>query len=149
VAVRIRLRRIGKKKQPQYRLVVAEAAGPRDGRFIESIGHYNPRLDPPAVSVNEERALWWLRQGAQPTDTARSMLVRTGVWEKFAGETGKALTGVAPQAAPAGDSVPGGEPAASHELDGETPREETREESPGPSAQDTPEGAQGGASEEE
>ncbi|NIN94903.1 MAG: 30S ribosomal protein S16, partial [Anaerolineae bacterium] len=60
MAVRIRLRRIGKRKQPQYRLVVAEATAPRDGRFIETIGHYNPRLDPPGITVMEERALTWL-----------------------------------------------------------------------------------------
>jgi small subunit ribosomal protein S16 len=92
VAVRIRLRRIGKKKQPQYRLVVAEGSAPRDGRFIETIGHYNPRLDPPGISVNEERALAWLRQGAQPSDTAKSMLVRTGVWQTFTGEPPKTET---------------------------------------------------------
>ena len=86
MAVRIRLRRIGKKKQPQYRLIVADSAAPRDGRFIELIGRYNPRLDPPLISVDEERALSWLRQGAQPSDTAKSMLVKTGVWEKFSGE---------------------------------------------------------------
>ena len=86
MAVRIRLRRIGKKKQPQYRLVAAESAGPRDGRFLEVIGHYNPRVNPSAISVNEERALWWLQQGAQPSDTAKSILVKTGVWEKFSGE---------------------------------------------------------------
>ena len=62
MAVRIRLRRIGKKKQPQYRLVVAEAVSPRDGRFIESIGRYNPRVNPPVISVDEERALSWLYQ---------------------------------------------------------------------------------------
>lgn len=86
MAVRIRLRRIGKRKQPQYRLVAAEAAHPRDGRFIEVLGQYNPRVDPPAVSVNAERALYWLQHGAQPTDTAKSLLVRTGVWEQFTGE---------------------------------------------------------------
>jgi small subunit ribosomal protein S16 len=86
VAVRIRLRRIGKKKQPQYRLVAAEASHPRDGRFIEVLGQYNPRVDPPAVSVNAERALYWLQHGAQPTDTAKSLLVKTGVWEQFTGE---------------------------------------------------------------
>lgn len=86
MAVRIRLRRIGKKKQPQYRLVAADSAAPRDGRFLEVIGHYNPRVDPPAVSVKEDRALWWLRQGAQPSDTARSLLTKTGVWQKFTGE---------------------------------------------------------------
>jgi len=86
VAVRIRLRRIGKKKQPQYRLVAADSAAPRDGRFLEVIGQYNPRVDPPAMSVKEDRALWWLRQGAQPSDTARSLLTKTGVWQKFTGE---------------------------------------------------------------
>jgi len=86
VAVRIRLRRTGKKKEAHYRLVVAEAAGPRDGRFIEAIGYYNPRVDPPTVRVEQERALWWLQHGAQPSETARSMLVKSGVWERFTGE---------------------------------------------------------------
>ena len=98
MAVRIRLRRIGKKKQPQYRLVVAEALGPRDGRFIEIIGNYNPRVNPPAITVNEERALNWLRQGAQPTDTVRHLLVRAGVWSKFAGEEPEAAPPPAPEA---------------------------------------------------
>ena len=98
MAVRIRLRRIGKKKQPQYRLIVADSASPRDGRFIELIGRYNPRVDPPLISVDEERALSWLRQGAQPSDTAKSMLVKTGIWEKFTGEP-------APTPAPAPQAV--------------------------------------------
>jgi small subunit ribosomal protein S16 len=85
VAVRIRLRRTGKRKQAQYRLVVAEASSPRDGRFLEVIGHYHPQVEPPAMSVNEERALHWLKQGAQPSETAKSVLVKTGVWEKFSG----------------------------------------------------------------
>jgi len=83
LATRIRLRRTGKKKQPHYRLVVAPAAAPRDGRFIEILGHYNPRSDPPEVRVNSERALLWLRRGAQPTDTARAVLARSGVWSLF------------------------------------------------------------------
>jgi len=99
VAVRLRLRRIGKKKQPQYRLVAAESAGPRDGRFLEVIGHYNPRVHPSAMDVNEERALWWLQRGAQPSDTAKSILVKTGVWEKFSGEAPT----VWPQPAPAAE----------------------------------------------
>jgi small subunit ribosomal protein S16 len=86
LAVRLRLRRVGKKKQAEYRLVAAEAAGPRDGRFIETVGHYNPRIDPPAVTLDEERALWWLKHGAQPTQAAKSLLVRAGVWEQFTGE---------------------------------------------------------------
>jgi len=84
VAVRIRLRRIGKKKQPQYRLVVADSRAPRDGRFIETIGRYNPRVEPPLVSVDEDRALHWLRSGAQPSDTARSLLAKAGVLQKLA-----------------------------------------------------------------
>ncbi len=90
MAVRIRLRRIGKKKQPQYRLVVAEAAGPRDGRFVETIGQYNPRVNPAVMSVNEERARWWLQQGAQPSETAKSLLVKAGVLAKTAGESAAA-----------------------------------------------------------
>ena len=86
LAVRIRLRRIGKKKQPQYRLVVAEALGPRDGRFIEIIGNYDPRREPPLYSVNEERALTWLRQGAQASESAQRVLTKAGVWDKFAVE---------------------------------------------------------------
>jgi small subunit ribosomal protein S16 len=84
VAVRIRLRRIGKRKQPQYRLIVADSRAPRDGRFIETIGQYNPRVEPPLIRVDEERALHWLRSGAQPSDTARSLLGKSGVLEKFA-----------------------------------------------------------------
>ncbi len=101
MAVRIRLRRIGKKKQPQYRLVVSEALGPRDGRFIEIIGNYDPRREPPLIAVNEEKALDWLRKGAQPSDTVRHMLVRTGVWEKFTGEAPPA-----PQTAPPAEEAP-------------------------------------------
>ena len=86
MAVRIRLRRIGKKKQPQYRVVVAEAAGPRDGRFIEIIGQYDPRREPPLMQVDEERVLAWLRNGAQPTEIVQRVLTRLGVWEKFTGQ---------------------------------------------------------------
>ena len=82
MAVRIRLRRIGKKKQPQYRLIVADSRAPRDGRFIETIGQYNPRVDPPFIQVNGERALHWLGVGAQPSDTARTILVKAGVLER-------------------------------------------------------------------
>ena len=94
---KIRLRRMAKKKQPHYRLVVAGARTPRDGRFIEIIGYYNPRTDPPQVHVDMERALLWLRRGAQPTQTAKSVLRWTSVWEAFK-----------PQAAPAaaGESAP-------------------------------------------
>ena len=86
MAVRIRLSRFGRKKTPFYRLVVADSRSPRDGRFIEQIGTYNPMTDPATVAINEERALYWLGVGAQPSDTARGLLKKQGVWEKFANE---------------------------------------------------------------
>lgn len=84
MAVRIRLRRMGSKKTPFYRLVVADSRMPRDGRFIESIGYYNPTAEPAVVKIDEEKALDWLRKGAQPSDTVRSLLKSTGILEKFA-----------------------------------------------------------------
>jgi small subunit ribosomal protein S16 len=84
VAVKIRLRRIGAKKKPMYRMVVADARSPRDGRFIEMVGHYNPLVDPPQITVNEERVHQWLKWGAQPTETVKSLLARVGVWQKVA-----------------------------------------------------------------
>lgn len=83
MAVRIRLKRMGKKKQPFYRVVVADVRSPRDGRFIENIGTYAPGEDPAGISIQEERALYWLGQGAAPTDTVRSLLSRTGIMKKF------------------------------------------------------------------
>ena len=80
--VKIRLRQVGAKKQLSYRVVVADARSPRDGRFIENIGHYNPRTDPPTVRIDEERARYWLSQGAQPTDPVRRMLEQLGITEK-------------------------------------------------------------------
>ena len=74
--VRIRLRRTGKKKQASYRVVVADKESPRDGRFIETIGHYNPRTDPPTIEIKADRALYWLSQGAQPSETVLSFLRR-------------------------------------------------------------------------
>jgi small subunit ribosomal protein S16 len=80
--VKIRLRRIGAKGKPSYRLVVADCRSPRDGAFIAIIGHYNPLSDPETVVVNEEKALHWLQQGAQPTDTAARLLTKAGIIEK-------------------------------------------------------------------
>ena len=77
--VRIRLRRVGRKKQPFYRIVVADSRSPRDGRFIEVIGHYNPRQNPAALEVKTDRANHWLDVGALPSDTVRSLLRRAGV----------------------------------------------------------------------
>ncbi|MBE3562150.1 MAG: 30S ribosomal protein S16 [Hydrogenibacillus schlegelii] len=81
--VKIRLRRLGAKKRPFYRIVVADARSPRDGRFIEEIGYYNPLTDPADVKVDVERAVYWLKNGAQPTETVRSLFRRTGVLKAF------------------------------------------------------------------
>ena len=79
MAVKIRLKRMGSKKSPFYRVVVADSRSPRDGRFIETIGTYNPLLNPAEVSINEELALQWLANGAQPSDTVRNLLSQQGI----------------------------------------------------------------------
>lgn len=90
MAVRIRLSRHGKKKAPFYRLIVADSRSPRDGRFIEMLGTYNPMTDPAEVRVNEDRAMHWLKEGAIPSDTARALLRKVGVWDRFNEGKGKA-----------------------------------------------------------
>jgi small subunit ribosomal protein S16 len=89
VAVKIRLMRVGKKKQPTYRVVVADGRSPRDGRFIEIIGQYAPRQDPSVVQIDAESALSWLRKGAQPTEQVQKLLTTTGVWAQYEAERGK------------------------------------------------------------
>ena len=79
--VKIRLRRMGAKKAPFYRVVVADSRYPRDGRFIEEIGTYNPLMDPPAINIDVEAAKKWISNGAQPTETAKSILKKSGVIE--------------------------------------------------------------------
>jgi small subunit ribosomal protein S16 len=81
--VKIRLRRVGAKKKPSYRVVVADSRAPRDGAFIAIIGHFNPLTDPETIVIDEEKALTWLRQGAQPTETAARLLSKVGIMEKF------------------------------------------------------------------
>lgn len=84
--VRIRLMRVGKTKQPSYRVVVADSRSPRDGRIIEAIGHYNPRNEPSIVSIDTDRAVHWLTVGAQPSDQVRKLLQISGAWSVFKGE---------------------------------------------------------------
>jgi small subunit ribosomal protein S16 len=88
VSVKIRLMRMGKKKQPTYRVVVADSRSPRDGRNIETIGHYRPRQDPPAADIDSEKALAWLRKGAQPSEQVQKLLTVSGVWAQFESEKG-------------------------------------------------------------
>lgn len=86
MAVRIRLQRHGRKKRPFYRLVAADARFQRDGRFLERLGHYNPLTNPAEVVVDEEKALKWLKRGAQPSNTAKKLLSQAGIWERFMAE---------------------------------------------------------------
>lgn len=81
MAVKIRLTRLGDKKAPFYRVVVADSRSPRDGRFIDNIGTYNPLTDPAEIKINVEKAKTWIANGAQPTDTARALLVKAGAIE--------------------------------------------------------------------
>lgn len=90
--LKIRLMRIGKKKKPVYRVVVAPSHNPRSGKCVEIVGQYNPITDPAHIQFNEERVLHWLRTGAQPTDTVEHLLKITGVWDKFKAESSKADT---------------------------------------------------------
>ena len=83
MAVKMRLKRMGAKKAPFYRVVVADSRSPRDGKFIELIGTYNPLTTPAEIKLNEELALEWLKKGAQPTDTAKNVLSEAGVMEEF------------------------------------------------------------------
>ncbi|MDR2105156.1 MAG: 30S ribosomal protein S16 [Deferribacteraceae bacterium] len=84
MATKIRLMRMGRKKRPFYRIVVADSRARRDGRFIDIVGYYNPLPDPAEVKIDEEKALKWLRDGALPTDTARSLLSKQGIIARFA-----------------------------------------------------------------
>jgi small subunit ribosomal protein S16 len=88
--VRIRLRRVGKRKQPVYRVVVADARSPRDGRFIEVIGQYKPLEDPSVITFDTDKALEWLRKGAKPSDSVTALLKRTGIWSTFVADKGPA-----------------------------------------------------------
>ena len=83
MAVKLRLTRVGKTKQPQYRIVASDSRSPRDGRFIEIVGNYNPRTEPSTINVDNDKAVRWLMQGAQPTDRVRKLLEISGAWEQF------------------------------------------------------------------
>ena len=84
--VRLRLQRVGRRHQPSYRIVAAESKAPRDGAFVEILGHYDPLAAPPTVVIDEEKALKWLKNGAQPSETVRNLLQKQGIWDKFNSE---------------------------------------------------------------
>ena len=81
MAVKMRLTRIGKKKTPFYRVVIADARAPRDGRFVEEIGYYNPLTEPAEIKIDADKAKQWLKNGAQPTDTVKALLKKSGIVE--------------------------------------------------------------------
>ena len=81
--LRIRLRRVGAKKKPSYRIVVADSRAPRDGSFVDQVGHYNPLTDPPTVSLDEDKVVKWLGNGAQPSEPVERMLRKTGIFDKL------------------------------------------------------------------
>ena len=134
MAVRIRLQRHGRKKRPFYRLVAADARAQRDGVFLERLGHYNPMTEPADVFIDEEKALKWLRRGAQPSDTAKRLLTQNGILMKFEYEKlGKPMPGdeVAEEVVETEDVEPTETQDAASETDTSpeeaTPEEETSE----------------------
>ena len=128
MAVKLRLMRMGKKKQPTYRVVAADARSPRNGRFIEIVGVYDPRPDPSAVRIDNDKALGWLRKGAQPTESVRKLLEISGAWEEFSGEprTRPVLT---PAEAPKADA-PKAEAPKADAPKAEAPKAEPKADAP-------------------
>jgi small subunit ribosomal protein S16 len=142
--VKIRLMRVGKRKQPFYRVVVADARSPRDGRIIENIGRYHPRSHPSLIEIDQERAIHWLQNGAQPTDPVRVLLQKTGIWGRFTGEgptepmapppeeptPSKKAAAAAAEAEPAAEEPAAEEPAAEEPAAEEPAAEEPAAEEP-------------------
>ena len=127
--VKIRLRRAGAKKKPSYRVVVADSRAPRDGRFIEIIGHYNPRTDPVTVNVYEDRVLHWLAEGAQPTDSVRRLLENLGTLARFVRlKAGEDLEKLLAEAQSAWEQNQGKIQAVAEEIQAEVDVQEETEE---------------------
>lgn len=142
MAVKIRLRRMGKKRQPSYRVVVADARAPRDGRFIEQIGRYDPLEEPSIVEIDNERALDWLAKGAQPTDAVRKLLEISGAWGRFRASRGEILTvGEAPSSPPVEPAATAGETVDS--VDTAAAADTVEDEAPSQTAADVTEEGQG------
>ena len=116
MSVKIRLMRVGKKKQPTYRVVVADSRSPRDGRFIEILGQYAPRAEPSVVTIDGDRALAWIEKGAQPTEQVGKLLEISGVWEQY-----RAKHGAAASAAPKVRAAAPPKPAKAPEPAAATP----------------------------
>lgn len=120
--------RMGKKKQPTYRVVAADARSPRNGRFIEIVGTYEPRRDPSVITIDNDRALHWLRHGAQPTERVAKLLKISGAWEAFTGEVGPPMITKAASAAEPAAEAPSHEAAAEEAAAEEVAAEEVAPE---------------------
>jgi small subunit ribosomal protein S16 len=130
--VKIRLMRVGKKKQPSYRVVVADSRSPRDGRIIEAIGNYQPRLEPSGIAIDNDRAVYWLSKGAQPSEQVKKLLQLSGAWSTFSGEAAPAAA-KAPQATPAqaaAKATPAASVKATPAASVDTPDEDAPAEAP-------------------
>ncbi|HEC10699.1 MAG TPA: 30S ribosomal protein S16 [Acidimicrobiales bacterium] len=145
MAVRLRLTRMGKKKQPTYRIVAADSRAPRDGRFLEIIGTYQPRLEPSGVKVDDAKALKWLRSGARPSETVEKLFRIAGTWEYFEAGTDPAPEVTEAASAPAAKQTKAPEPAESAGS-GDSPEpadeaadspEQAAEAAPAPAAEET------------
>ncbi|WP_420608762.1 30S ribosomal protein S16 [Candidatus Poriferisodalis sp.] len=130
MAVRLRLKRTGKKKQPSYRVVAVDSRKPRDGRVLEIIGTYDPRQEPSAISIANERAVHWLSHGAQPSDTVSKLLTISGAWDEFRSQGSSEPADSSPEAVQAASSEPAPAAAPTPDLVLDTPE---------PGADDSPE----------
>jgi len=140
VAVKLRLMRMGKKKQPTYRVVAADSRKARNGRFIEIVGTYNPRQEPSLIEIDNEKALHWLRHGAQPSERVQKLLVISGAWAEFTGEVAPVTVADLP---PAKVTT-----AASAEVAEAPSAEESAEVAEAPSAEESAEVAEAPSEEE-
>jgi small subunit ribosomal protein S16 len=126
MAVRLRLMRMGKKKQPTYRVVAADSRSPRNGRFIEIVGTYQPRLDPSVIKIDNDRAVHWLQQGAQPSEAVEKLLKISGAWADFKGEEFVPSVPPAPKEKPSGQQPE----SSSSEVQNDTSAAEADESTP-------------------
>lgn len=127
MAVKIRLTRVGRKKQPSYRVVVMDSRKPRDGAYIEQIGRYDPREDPSLIEIDNDRALDWLHKGAQPTERARKLLEISGAWTRFRVAKGDIHT---VETAPAVEAAPEPAPVLLDDIQAEAAPQAAEEPAP-------------------
>jgi small subunit ribosomal protein S16 len=138
MTTRIRLRRMGANKRPFYRVVVADQRSPRNGRFIENIGRYHPLEDPSLIEIDEERALYWLRVGAQPSNQVRNLMDKIGIWGKFTAERPNAALGVKPSRGPKPEKEKVSKKAASKAATQAAEQDKPVEDTAGAPVEDAP-----------